>query len=81
MTNKPIREINMGFEDNLETSESQEFMERLQYYFLIDLESGLVGKINDEATLRETEQKIIEILDRVEKETGFEITLDGYKED
>lgn len=79
MTNKPIREINMSFEDN--TPESQEFIERLRYYLLIDLGSGLIGKINDEATLREIEQKIIEILDRVEKETGFEITLDVDEED
>lgn len=62
-------------------NKSQEFMEKLRYYLLIDLESGLIGKINDEATLREAEQKIIEILDRVEKETGFEITLNGNEED
>lgn len=79
--NKPIRKINMSFEDNLETSKSQEFMEKFKYYITTEFEPEFVGKINDEITLKEMEQKVAEILDKVVEETGYEITPDGSEED
>lgn len=79
--NKLIRKINMSFEDNLETPESQEFMEKFKYYITTELEPELIGKINDGITLKETEQKVAEILDRVVEETGYKITPDGSEED
>ena len=72
--NKPIRKINMSFEDNLETSKSQEFMEKFKYYIATELEPKLIRKINDEITFKEVEQKVAEILDRVVEEIGYEIT-------